>query len=707
MLEPEDPSEPAKSVQNESELFDHVPVPLWIYDTETLRFLTVNSAAVEKYGFSRDEFLGMTVLDIRPEEDSVKLRARVTEIHDDDQTRSQWTHRRRNGELIVVDVSSRRIDVAGRAARLVVAVDVSERHRAEEVLQRTETSLRELLTSLAASELRYRALFERVPAGIYRSTLDGRLIQCNPAFAQALGYDSPEEIMSCSILDFYFSPEERAKAIARLGESRSLSAYELKLRRKDGGASHVLLSESLVDDEALGEPVMEGTLVDITERKAAEELAQHQAYHDALTGLANRWLFKDRLSTALSRARRHNSAVSVLLVGVDHFKRINDAAGYATGDMILREVASRISESLRHEDSVARQGGDEFLVLLPDVHSEEDLARVASKLINRLAPAFGTHDQEVFLTASIGIASFPDDSDDPDSLIRHAHSALYRAKEAGGATFQYYTPSAQVRVQHRLDTESALRHAIERDELIIHYQPQLDLRTGGIVGAEALVRWQRGDTLVPPADFIPVAEEAGIIVPIGEWILRKACTEFRALHERGFQELKIAVNLSARQFNDPNLLKRIEGIITETGIDPRLLEVEITETLAMQDLARTQRILNKLEDLGVRISLDDFGTGYSSLNYLRLLPIQTVKIDRLFVADICRQRDRAIIRAIVDLAHSLSLKVLAEGVETEEQKEILTSLECDEMQGFLFSKAIAYGAFEAMVPAHRAMLRQS
>jgi diguanylate cyclase (GGDEF)-like protein/PAS domain S-box-containing protein len=700
MLEPEDSSETSKSVESESELFDRVPVPLWIYDAETFRFLSVNQAAIDKYGYSRDEFLGMSVFDIRPEGDAEKLRSRLSEIADSEMTQSMWTHRRRNGELIHVDVSSRKTEIAGRAARLVVAVDVSERRRAEEVLQRTEKSLRELLTSLAASELRYRALFERVPAGIYRSTLDGRLIQCNPAFAQALGYTSPEEIMSCSILDFYFAPEERAKALDRLGESRSLAAYELKLRRKDGSAAHVLLSESLVDDEAIGEPVMEGTLVDITERKAAEELAQHQAYHDALTGLANRWLFKDRLSTALSRARRHNGSVSVLLVGVDHFKRINDAAGYAAGDMILREVAARITESLRHEDSVARQGGDEFLVLLPDVHSEEDLARVASKLINRLAPAFGAHDQEVFLTASIGIASFPDDSEDPDSLIRHAHSALYRAKEAGGATFQYYTPSAQVRVQHRLDTESALRHAIERDELIVHYQPQLDLRTGGIVGAEALVRWQRGDTLVPPADFIPVAEEAGIIVPIGEWILRKACTEFRALHQRGFQELKIAVNLSARQFNDPNLLKRIEAIISETGIDPKMLEVEITETLAMQDLARTQRILNKLEDLGVRISLDDFGTGYSSLNYLRLLPIQTVKIDRLFVADICRQRDRAIIRAIVDLAHSLSLKVLAEGVETEEQKEILTSLECDEMQGFLFSKAVPRDNFTDLLSSH-------
>ncbi|HVT04997.1 MAG TPA: EAL domain-containing protein [Thermoanaerobaculia bacterium] len=677
-------------------LLDVLPVPVWIIDAESLAFLAVNKCATASYGYSVDEFLSMTVLDIRSRSEAERVIEFIETTREDDERHGVFRHARKNGEELDVEIWSRPITFRERKARIVTAVDVTGRVEAESHLRSAEVDLRELIARLATSEGRYQSLFERVPAGIYRSTRDGRLVECNAAFARVLGYESVADVMSHSIFDLYFTLEERHDALRRLDESKSLAAYEMPLRRKDGEPVWVLISETLVEDPQLGESVMEGTLVDITERKAAEELANHQAYHDALTDLPNRWLFRDRLSVALGRVRRRNLGVSVLVIGLDHFNRVNDSAGYSAGDILLRELSQRLLSILRHEDTIARHGGNEFLVALPEI-DEKDLVVVLSKVLASIRATFTLGDHEVFLTGSVGVASFPSDGSDADELIRNAQSAMYRAKETGGDSYQFYTPRANERVHERLIVESALRKALDRDELVVYYQPQLDLRTWKVTGAEALIRWRRGGSLIYPVDFINIAEESGLIIPIGDWVLRTACQQALAWGIDPSTRIRVATNLSARQFADGGLVDRIERIIAETGIDPRMLDLEVTETLAMQDLALAQRVLYRLEDLGIRISMDDFGTGYSSLNYLRLLPIHTVKIDRYFVADMHRKRDRSIIRAIIELAHSLDMKVLAEGVETDEQLEALVALGCDEMQGFIYSKAVPPAEFARIV----------
>jgi diguanylate cyclase (GGDEF)-like protein/PAS domain S-box-containing protein len=426
------------------------------------------------------------------------------------------------------------------------------------------------------------------------------------------------------------------------------------------------------------------------ELEEAKARAQHLADHDALTGLPNRRLLEDRLTQALALSHRNRKNSAVMFVDIDRFKTINDSLGHAVGDALLREIANRLVGQLREGDTICRIGGDEFVVVLPEVKRASDVAHVAQKVIDQLSQPVTVEERELLVTCSIGIAIYPDDGRDAESLIRNADAAMYHAKELGRANYQFFTEQMNQAASRRLQLENDLRRAVGKGELRVHFQPIVDVASGRVAAHEALARWQhpkRG--LVHPAEFIQLAEETGIILKIGEWVLGEACRWSTFIGARGHDggDLQIAVNLSARQFNDPQLPKVVARALKETGLPPRLLELEITESTAMQQTDVTLRTLRRLKALGVSIAIDDFGTGYSSLSYLRRFPVDKVKIDRSFVAEVPQDRDQgAIVSAIIALAHALQIRVVAEGVETEAQREFLRSCGCDFIQGYLVGR---------------------
>ncbi|HEX8154779.1 MAG TPA: EAL domain-containing protein [Thermoanaerobaculia bacterium] len=427
---------------------------------------------------------------------------------------------------------------------------------------------------------------------------------------------------------------------------------------------------------------------DISERKRAEEQIEYQAYHDALTGLPNRLLFRDRLTVALAHAKRMHECVAVMFLDLDRFKYVNDTLGHSLGDELLKAIATRLRAVLREEDSIARMGGDEFTVLITDVKSAEHAAKIAQKLLDAIAHPVRIEGHELFITTSIGIALYPNDGDTAEALLKNADNAMYRAKDLGRSSYQLCTPAMNSRALERLSLESSIRGAMDRDELVLHYQPQLRVDTQQVVGMEALLRWDRpGHGLVSPATFIPIAEETRLIVPIGEWVLRAACRQAKRWQETKYPHLRMAVNLSPRQFQQSDLRRMITAALADSGLDPMSLELEITESTAMLNTDRTVSTLRELREMGVRIAIDDFGTGHSALNYLRSFPIDCVKIDQTFVHGIDRSRsDRAIVSAIIEMARGLDLRVIAEGVETEAQMRFLRHEGCDEVQGFLLGR---------------------
>jgi diguanylate cyclase (GGDEF)-like protein len=425
------------------------------------------------------------------------------------------------------------------------------------------------------------------------------------------------------------------------------------------------------------------------EREAAELAAleiEHLAYHDALTGLPNRPLFVDRLIVSIAQAHRNNAKLAVLFLDLDRFKDINDSLGHTLGDSMLKSVAERIRRCVREGDTVARFGGDEFTLLIPRVDHVEDAAKIAQKIIETLKIPFLIQEHELFVTTSIGISLFPEDGLDPETLVRNADTAMYRAKEQGRDNYQLYAPAMNARALERLALENMLRKALSHQELVLYYQPLVDTETRAITGVEALIRWNHPERgLLLPAHFISVAELSGLILPIGQWVLRTACRQIRAW-ERHHDALTVSVNLSARQFQQSDLVEQVRSAILETGIEPWRLQLEITESNAMQNAENTIYTLRELKALGVRIAMDDFGTGYSSLSYLKRFPIDTLKLDASFINDVTTDAsDAAIVSGVIAMAHSLHIEVVAEGVETEAQLEFLMHHHCDVIQGYLFS----------------------
>jgi diguanylate cyclase (GGDEF)-like protein len=441
------------------------------------------------------------------------------------------------------------------------------------------------------------------------------------------------------------------------------------------------------------------TIRDVADRNYTEETILNLAYQDPLTGLPNRLLFNDRLSQAIERARRNQQLLAIMILDIDRFKLINDSLGLMSGDHALRMVGERLVAAVRRSDTVARLGADGFLLLLPGVDGAESTAKVAQKVLDTLLPPLEVDDQELHLGASLGITLYPHDGDDAETLIRNADTALHRAKEYSRGSYQFYTTDMNATAFERLVLETRLRKALENNELIVHYQPQVRLDNGAVVAVEALVRWFHGDLgLVPPAEFIPLAEETGLILELGSWVLKTACSQVRSWQEQGFADLRLAVNLSGRQFEQDDLVHSIAQAIEESAFDPADLELELTESAIMRRPEQAALKLQALDRLGIRLSIDDFGTGYSSLGHLKRFPIRTLKIDQSFIQDITTDpNDAAIAQAIIALAESLQLKVIAEGVETTEQLNLLRRYHCDEMQGYLFARPLPPGELLALL----------
>jgi diguanylate cyclase (GGDEF)-like protein/PAS domain S-box-containing protein len=549
----------------------------------------------------------------------------------------------------------------------------------------TAIDRRRAAEALRESETQFRTLAETVPCAIfiYQGT---RFRYANAAMASLTGY-SREELTAVSFWRLAH-PEFRDMVRARQRQEPGPVHYELKFLRKDGQERWVDFQASFV--EYGGQPAALGTAFDVTERKQAEEQIKHIAYQDALTGLPNRRLFSDRLQMAVAQAHRLGQRLAVLFLDLDRFKVINDSLGHTIGDQLLQAVAERLLASVREGDTVARLGGDEFTLIFPGMARAVDVAKVADKILEALRQPFRLGERELFVTGSIGISLYPEDGDDPEALVKNADTAMYRAKDQGRDTYQLYTRAMNATALERLAMENSLRRALAHNELLLHYQPLLDLETGRVPCVEALLRWRHPELgLVPPSEFIPLAELTGLIFPISPWVLRTACAQVKAWHERGHTNLSVSVNLTARQFQQPDLVAQVTRVLEESGLPARFLDLELTESNAMQNAEATVEILRQLKALGVRISIDDFGTGYSSLSYLRRLPIDTLKIDQSFVRDITTDPDdAAIVTAVLAMARSLKLAVVAEGVESEEQLAFLAARSCDRMQGYLFSRPL-------------------
>lgn len=588
---------------------------------------------------------------------------------------------------------------------VLARADLREAYSAMEdtVAERT-TRLRQ-----ANEELQLMAkVFEHSLDGISITDGGGRILRVNPAFSAITGYP-PEEVVGQTprILksdrhddDFY---RRMWSSILNEGQWEG----EIWNRRKNGEAYPEWLSISSVTDETDEPTHFVAVFHDISEIKRSEELMKHQAYHDALTGLPNRLLLLDRLKVAMHHSRRTGERLALLYLDVDNFKTINDSLGHSVGDLLLMSFAHRLKNLLREQDTVARLGGDEFVIMVEDAEGESSAVAVGERILDSLNAPFTVKGHELYVTTSVGITIFPEDGDTPDALIKNADLAMYRAKETGKNNCQLFTLAMNERAQQRLILEKDLRKAIEGRRFEVWYQPKVHLATGGIIGMEALVRWRREDgSLTQPLDFIPVAEETGMIVPIGEQVLEAACRQAKAWHDMGYGHLALAVNISVRQLAQKGLIGFIEGVMRRTDIDPSLLELEITETAIMSRVEQAVAVLEEIRRLGAHIAVDDFGTGYSSLYYLKRFPIRGLKVDRSFVSNLPSDADDlAIVRTVVSMARGLGLHVTAEGVENIAQMETLRSLDCDFCQGYLFSPPLSDRDFERLLETSGGILR--
>ncbi len=545
----------------------------------------------------------------------------------------------------------------------------------------------------AQTEGRYRGLLEAAPDAMVVVDQVGEIVLVNVRAEKQFGYSRdellgqpvtniiPDGFAERLIADDLRSTEEALAQVIGTG-------IELIALRKDGSEFPIEIMLSPLDSP-------DGILVtaairDISVRRASELAATHTAHHDFLTGLPNRVLLSDRITQAIALAPRHSNQVAVLFLDLDGFKHINDSLGHAVGDQLLQSVAKRLLGEVRDSDTVSRQGGDEFVVLLAEASQWDDAALVAKRMITSISDLHSLAGHDVHITTSIGISVFPGDGDDAETLIKNADTAMYQAKEEGRNGLQFFRTEMNVRAVERQSIEHSLRLALEREEFVVHYQPKIDLSSGGVIGAEALIRWihpERGT--VSPAQFIPIAEQSGLIVPIGRWVLREACRQMRVWRDAGLGLQNMAVNISAVDLRDEKFLADVLAALDETGLDPSLLELELTETVLMKHIDATAAILQALRERGVRVSLDDFGTGYSSLSYLHRFPIDSLKIDQSFVNQINVDTGGApIVAAIISMARTLKLRVVAEGVETAAQLAFLQGLACDEAQGFYFSRAV-------------------
>jgi diguanylate cyclase (GGDEF)-like protein/PAS domain S-box-containing protein len=796
-------------------LFADHPVPMYIFDRETLRFLAVNAAAIQQYGYSESEFLNMTIRAIRSHGEIARLESHLQRSDAIGHGRTMagiWHHKRKDGSSISVDVSYHALDFIGRAALFVLAVDVTDQINAEAEAQRSNQMLEAVIDNIpqrifwkdeesrylgcnmafardaglaypeqvvgkSDAELPWRAFAEMlnkhdkevmntsmpkmnfevdfVIDGVHRTTItsklpftdgDGRVIgvlgsytditerkradlalrlqsraldasvnailitapsptgnlieYVNPAFMRITGYDPAEVIgHDCRVLQRDDREQEGVALIRQaLAANREVSAV-VRNYRKDGA---LFWNQLFIAPVPNTEGVIThhiGVINDVTDLMRYQEQLEYQANYDSLTRLPNRNLLRDRLEHALVVAQRHHSGVAVVFLDLDGFKNVNDSLGHSVGDRLLAVVAERLARCSRTSDTVARHGGDEFVIVMTDTVDEQSLIAWMERVRASIAEPVWLDGTELYVGCSMGASLFPQDGDDAETLMKKADLAMYRAKDMGRNTFQFYQPEMNASAGARLNLERRLRRALRDNEFLLHYQPQVDMTTGQIVGTEALVRWLDPEVgLVPPSSFIPMAEESGLIGPLSEWVLREACRQNKAWQDEGLPPARVSVNLSARVFQQRDIARLVMQVLDETGLEPKYLELELTESTIMRNAEEAVSMLNELHALGIGLAIDDFGTGYSSLSYLKRFPVDRLKIDRSFVSDIgVSGDDETITSAIIALAHSLKLQVIAEGVETSAQLAFLKERACDEMQGFYFARPLSTQAIAQLM----------
>jgi diguanylate cyclase (GGDEF)-like protein/PAS domain S-box-containing protein len=661
-------------------IFDYAPVGIYQSSRDGM-ILTANETLARMLGYDSIEELQSCnmerdiYLDSRQREELIR---RFEPFGYANHVELQW--KRKDGSAIWVQLNAHAIRSPNQQVIFEGFVyDVTERHRAEETLRRHSAAMTASMDGIA----------------IVNERLE--LTYANAALARLFGFQDLNQLTGMSFCDLY-EPQEQIRIVTTIVpqvQQRGRWRGEATGLRRDGAHFPQEISLTSIEDGG-----MVCVVRDITERTYAEEQIKHLAYHDALTNLPNRLLFKDRVTVALSHAQRDSNRLAVLFLDLDRFKVINDSLGHNVGDQLLQAVATRLQACVRESDTVARLGGDEFTVLLPRLVRSDDAAPVAAKILEAIRYPFHIEGREFFITTSIGVGVFPEDGMDAETLIKHADTAMYQAKELGRDNYQLFNAIVSASALQRIALEHGLRRALANNELAVHYQPIFDFRTDRITGMEALLRWTHPQMgAIPPSSFIPLAESIGVMVPIGMWALREACLQAKAWLNAG-HELSLAVNLSVTQLQQSDLADAVRGVLEESGLPPHCLDLEITESSAMQNPENSIRMLYELKKLGVRISLDDFGTGHSSLSYLKRFPIDTLKIDQSFVRDTITDPDTAaIVTAIVAMAHSLRLRVIAEGVEQPEQANFLKRQNCDQMQGFLITQPVPAAHFIKLLPA--------
>jgi diguanylate cyclase (GGDEF)-like protein/PAS domain S-box-containing protein len=675
--------EAAKVVEEQYRtLFQGNPVPAFICEPRKWRILDANEAAAQEYGYAREELLKMSLPELGLAEDAEKLADALVSPGLGSGDVGIWRHRRKDGAEFDVELMSYRIQHGRQQVRAVVARDVTTHNR---IVEDTRRQLERFeFASDATNDIVLD--WDLASDGLWRSA----------NYAAVLGRNEATTVTtSLRMTDWleHVHPEDRARVHEQLLAVRDSSSsqwnHEFRLVRDDGKVMHLVARGHVTHAEGSARRLV-FVLQDLTERKEQEERTRFLADHDELTGLPNRSLFRQALNKALERAERSGKMLSILFFDLDRFKNINDSLGHDAGDEVLRAVAERLTACVRKIDMVARFGGDEFAVLTEGLMAEDQASTVARKILEALSTPMVLAGRQYRPAASIGISTYPTDGHDAQSLLKHADIAMYRAKEEGRGTFQFYSEQLNTHSLQRLEFESNLSNALNNREFVLYYQPKIDLATGSITGVEALIRWispQFG--FVPPGEFISIAEDTGLIVPIGRWVAQTACVQNRAWQKSGLPQLRIAINISARQMADKGLVEFISDTVRKTGLTVESLELEITESAVMSNQGHAEKVLAELKQLGFHLTMDDFGTGYSSLAYLKRFPFDSVKIDQSFVRGIPESKDDgAIVEAIIAMAHSLQLKVVAEGVETKAQADFLRKLGCDQAQGYHYSKPI-------------------
>lgn len=640
-----------------------------------------NRAFSEMTGYEEAEIVGKTLSLVKSGKQDRDFYSNLwTTITAGKKWQGELINRRKDGTHYIEEMTITPVLSDGGITNFVgIKQDITERKRSEEALRRAEE--------------KYRTIFEDAIIGIFQITPDGRPLSINRALARMHGYDSPEQFIAevKNVPEQLFVHPQRLHDLAKdLDRDFLVHGVELEVYRKSGSTKWVMVNMRGVRDADNKVLLYEGTVEDITERKVAEQRVQFLAYYDALTELPNRTLLQDRLEKAFAVAQRRKERVAILFLDLDRFKVINDSLGHSVGDLLLQGVAERLKQQARMQDTVARLGGDEFVVVLPGINDPVDAAVVAQRIVKAMTAEFLIHGRSLNIACSLGISIFPDHGADAESLVKNADAAMYHAKENGRCNFQFFTQDMNARAVERLTLENDLRLALARNELFLMYQPQMAIDSGEICGLEALLRWRHPERgLVPPDNFIRVAENSGLIVPMGEWVLRTACTQARQWHVENVIAVPVAVNVSAVQFRQESFLDLVSGVLQETGLDANYLELELTEGLLLSTADRTLSMLSKLKEMGVKLAIDDFGTGYSSLSYLRQFPVSRLKIDRSFITEVATNPDDAAITGtVISMAKNLNLKVIAEGVETEDQMAFLRAHHCDEIQGYYFSEPL-------------------